>query len=136
MTVEYADPEPNGLATLLGNLIEANLSRHPDRERLLGGLLFDITALDAGVSVSVALEGGRVRIANGRSEGAADVHVRTDSRSLLLLCSAPLRLGLPDPLSKAGRQVYRGLARREIRIAGLFRLAKLARVSRLLSVVP
>jgi hypothetical protein len=33
-TVEYVDEEPNGLAAILGGLIEANLAQHPEREAL------------------------------------------------------------------------------------------------------
>ena len=33
--VTYADPEPNGLASMLGGLIEANLTAHPERTALL-----------------------------------------------------------------------------------------------------
>ena len=36
MTVRFADVEPNGLADLVGRLIDTNLRDHPDRQRLLG----------------------------------------------------------------------------------------------------
>ena len=64
-TVEYADEEPNGLAAILGGLIEANLQQHPEREALLKPAVIGITAPDVGVSITLQIAPGRVGIANG-----------------------------------------------------------------------
>jgi len=133
--VEFSDPEPNGLAALIGALIETNLARHPHRAALLKPAVIDLTAPDAGVSVSIDITPGLVSIGSGGSDGASHVHVRADSHSLLELSSVPLRLGLPDPLTSEGRHVLGKLLRREIRIDGLLlHPGKLTRLSRLLSV--
>ncbi len=42
MIVRFADPEPNGLAWMLGRLIEANLERHPGRRSLLKPAVIDL----------------------------------------------------------------------------------------------
>ena len=34
-SVEYPDADPNGLAEMLGGLIQGNLERHPERASLL-----------------------------------------------------------------------------------------------------
>lgn len=136
MTVEYADAEPNGLAEMIGGLIRANLERHPRRAALLKPAVIDLTAPDAGVSVSIAIAPERIRVANGPAEDDRHVHVQADSRSLLQLSSVPLRFGLPDPFDPTGRAVYRKLASGQIRIDGLLlHPGKLARLSKLLSVV-
>jgi hypothetical protein len=133
--VEFSDPEPNGLAAMIGALIEANLARHPQRVALLKPAVIDLTAPDAGVSVSIEITPGLVSIGNGGSNGARHVHVRADSHALLQLSSVPLRLGLPDPLTSDGRRVLGKVLRLEIRIDGLLRHpGKLTRLSRLLSV--
>jgi hypothetical protein len=131
------DAEPDGLASMVGGLIEANLLRHPDRARLLRPSVIDLSASDAGVSVSLAIEPERVIVARlAGANGQPHVHVRADATDLLLLAAAPLRMGLPDPFSREGRAVLRGLARRRIRIDGLLRHpATLIRLSKLLSVV-
>lgn len=133
--VEYADAEPNGLAAMLGGLIEANLQQHPEREPLLKPAIIEITAPDAEVSVTILIRPGRVRVRNG---GAAKAHlrVRSDSETLIELSSVPLRFGLPDSMTKAGREVNAKLLRRTLRVKGLMlHPAMLSRFNRLLSVV-
>ena len=76
--VEYADEEPNGLAAMIGGLIEGNLTSHPERERLLRPAVVGILADDAGVGITLRINPGRVEVANG-VPGRPDVLVRTDS---------------------------------------------------------
>jgi hypothetical protein len=133
--VEYLDAEPNGLVAMLGSLIEANLARHPHRKELLKPAVIAITAPDAEVAATIRVSPGEVAIGNGLRSGASHLRVRADSHALLLLSSVPLRLGLPDPFTRAGRDVLGRLLRCEIRIDGLaLHPGKLARLSKLLSV--
>jgi len=136
MNVVYADEEPNGLAAMVGGLIEANLRQHPERRSLLRPAVVELAAADAGVSVRIALSPGRVSVSNGSAPSARPgVRVLADSDSLLLLSSAPLRFGLPDPLARDGRRVLAKVLRREIRISGLVaHPLTVARFGRLLSV--
>ncbi len=134
MTVEYAGAEPNGLAELVGGLCEANLQRHPERRALLRSGVVELTAIDAGVSVTLRLEQGLVTVESGSAEPRADVRVRADSGTLIQLSAAPLRLGLPDVATREGRAVIRKLLRRELRVRGMLRHPLvLARLTRLLS---
>jgi hypothetical protein len=136
MNVVYADQEPNGLAAMVGGLIEANLRQHPERRSLLRPAVVELAAADAGVSVRIALSPGQVSVSNGSSRSARPrVRVLADSDSLLLLSSAPLRFGLPDPLARDGRRVLAKVLRRKIRISGLLAHPfTVARFGRLLSV--
>src|SRR5881397_403116 len=59
MNVVYADEEPNGLAAMVGGLIEANLRQHPERRSLLRPAVLELVAADAGVSVRIALSPGQ-----------------------------------------------------------------------------
>lgn len=137
MNVEFADPEPNGLAWMVGELIAANLDRHPRRRRLLKPAVVDLTAPDADVSASIRLSPERVIVSNGLQEnGRPHLHVQADSGTLLLLSSVPLRLGFPDPSTAEGRRIYGKLLSRQIRISRvLMHPGKLRRLSKLLSVV-
>jgi len=133
-TVDYVDEEPNGLATMLGGLIEANLEQHPEREALLKPAVIGITAPDAGVSLTLQIAPGRVGVANGL-QGRPHLLVTADSGTLIELSSVPLRLGLPDSMTKDGRAVNAKLFKGEIKVKGMIRnLGKLARLNRLLSV--
>jgi hypothetical protein len=136
MSVVYADSEPNGLAAMVGGLIEANLRQHPERRSLLRPAVVELAAADAGVTVRIALSPGRVSVSDGsRGPDRPRVRVWADSDALLLLSSAPLRFGLPDPFSRDGRRVLAKVVRREIRISGLVAHPfTMARFAKLLSV--
>jgi hypothetical protein len=133
--VVYLDAEPNGLASMMGALIEGNLAAHPERESLLRRrATYAISAPDVGVAVSIRLEPTRVLVRNGVVR-RLDVLVETDSETLLGLSSVPLRFGLPDAGTPEGRAVNRKLLTRNLRVKGLLRHpAKLARLNKLLSV--
>jgi len=96
----------------------------------------ELVAADAGVSVRIALSPGQVSVSNGSPRpGRSRVRVLADSDALLLLTSAPLRFGLPDPMSSDGRAVLAKVLRRQIRISGLLaHPLTVARFARLLSV--
>jgi hypothetical protein len=133
--VTFVDDEPNGLATLVGGLIEANLAQHPSRGDLLRSAVVCLTATDAEVGVTITLEPGAVTIENGVN-GRADLHVTTDSRSLLGLSATPLRAGVPDPFHREGRAAVRSVFAGRTQVKGLVRHPiTLVRLNRLLSVV-
>jgi hypothetical protein len=136
VTVEYADEEPNGLAALVGGLIEANLQQHPDRRSLLRPALVELSAADAGVSITLAIGANGVRVRNGTMPGRRPhLRVRASSASLLSLSTAPLLLGFPDPFTPSGRESLGRVLSGRIRIAGLLRHpVRAARLTRLLSV--
>jgi hypothetical protein len=133
--VRYSDPEPNGLATMLGGLIEANLAAHPDRKRLLGKTAtYSISAPDVGVAASIRVGGDGVVVRNG-IVGRPNIRIEAGSDNLMGLSAVPLRFGLPDPRTEEGRALNRKLLKRELKVKGLFlHPAKLARLNKLLSV--
>jgi hypothetical protein len=133
--VEYTDAEPNGLAAMIGGLIEANVVAHPDRARLLRPpAKVGIEALDADVACTLRLSLGRVTVSNGLT-GRPGVVVRADTTTLTDLTTAPLRLGFPDALTPAGRSVTAKLLKGDLKVRGLLRHpAVVSRLNRLLSV--
>lgn len=135
MRVEYPDPEPNGLASMIGGLIEANVASNPERARLLGPpAVVGIEARDAEVACTVRLSPMRVTVANGLI-GRPRVVVRADTVTLTDLTTTPLRMGFPDALTSAGRAVSAKLLKGELKVRGLLRHpALVSRLNRLLSV--
>jgi hypothetical protein len=133
--VEYADAEPNGLAAMIGGLIEANVRADPERARLLGPpATVGIEARDAEVACTVRLSPDRVAVANGLV-GRAAVVVRADTAMLTDLTTVPLRVGFPDATTAAGRAVTAKLLKGELKVRGLIRHpAVVSRLNRLLSV--
>jgi hypothetical protein len=134
-TVEYLDDEPNGLASMIGGLIEANLAAHQGRARLLRPrAAVGIVAVDAGVALTLRLAPDRVSVANGLS-GKPQVVIRASSETLTELSSVPLRFGFPDIMTPEGRAATRKLLRGELKVQGLWvHPGIVSRLNRLLSV--
>lgn len=133
--VEYVDEEPNGLAAMIGGLIEGNLEAHPDRAGLLRPATVGIVATDAETAITVSLSPRAIRVANGL-RGRQQVVVSADSSTLTELSSTPLRLGFPDAMTDEGREVTRKLLRGDLKVRGLFRHPEVvSRLNRLLSVL-
>jgi hypothetical protein len=121
---------------MLGGLIEANLQQHPERASLLKPAVIAITAPDAGVSVGIRLAPDGVTVRNGEPPGRADLRVTADSTTLIELSSVPLKFGLPDSMTKDGREVTKKLLTGAIKVRGMFtHTGALSRFNRLLSVV-
>jgi hypothetical protein len=133
--VTYTDPDPSGLSSMIGGLIEANLRANPDRAELLRPCVVVLTATDAEVSTSLRISSSGVEVADEPSGVGVDLGVRASSGDLIALSAVPLRFGLPDPLRREGRAIIGSLLRGRIRVSGLVRHpAKLTRLTRLLSV--
>jgi hypothetical protein len=131
--VRFADPQPHGLAELLGELIRQNLIRDPARARLLRPAIIEIEATDAEVAVTIRIEPGLVVLAQGRSS-RSDLTIRGTSAELLKLTSAPLLGGYPHPLRLDGRRALRDVVTGRVRVRGLAsHPRRLARFTMLLS---
>lgn len=134
--VVHVDAEPNGLADLLGRLLEGNLAKDPSRARLLIPSTVEIRAVDAGIAVVLELSPRTIVIRRAAATASrSDLAIEATSADLLAMTAAPLALGLPDPRTPSGREILAKIARGSISIRGLIRRPVLAtRVARLLSV--
>ncbi|HEY8018248.1 MAG TPA: hypothetical protein VIG53_02015 [Actinomycetota bacterium] len=134
MTVSYDDPDPEGLAELLGRLIEQNLKRDPARFRLLRRpSVVAIEAIDAEVGATIRIRSGAVALSM-RPDPGAPVRIRADGHLLFEMVAAPTRLGLPDPTSRDGRAIIAAIVRGRIRVHGLLtRFPAIRRLTMLLT---
>jgi hypothetical protein len=133
VTVSFADAEPNGLATVLGTLIEQNLERDPARARLLRPGVYAIAATDAEVAATIRVGAFGVTVANG-VDPSAPVVVRGPGRDLFELAATPVRWGFPDAATRDGRAVIGAIGSRRIRVRGMvLRLPAVRRLTMLLS---
>jgi hypothetical protein len=137
VTVRSADAEPNGLAELVGRLIETNLEAEPDRRALLRDTVVRLTASDAAIEATVTLSSAGVDVSNGPGGRRPHLVIAADAYDLIELAGAPLRFGFPDVLHPQGRSVIRRIATRRVRVSGMLRHPmRLSRFTRLLSLVP
>lgn len=127
-------PDAVGLALMLADLVRGNLEREPERARLLADHgKVNITVEDAEVEVGLVFGGGMLSVGSPLPD--ADRGFRCDSDVLMSLTSVPLRFGMPDQLTKQGRQVSRWLMNRTLRVRGIPRHLKLMiRLQRLFNV--
>lgn len=134
MTVTRLGSSPSGLASLVGDLLEQNLGRDPDRRRLLRRCVAVLEAPDADVAVFLRIDRDGVRVGDGDVPDA-HLRVRTDAERLLRLTTVPLRFGLPDVGRPEGRAILGDLVARRLVVDGLVRHpVRLARLASLLSV--
>jgi hypothetical protein len=137
VTVRFADAEPNGLADLVGRLIETNLERRPDREALLRPSVVELVASDADTAATIVLSTGKIEISNAPGSRTPHLRVVAGANDLLELSTTPLRFGFPDAFDARGRSILRRIATRRVRVSGMLRHPiRLSRFTRLLSVVP
>ena len=137
MTVRFADAEPNGLADLVGRLIEANLERRPERKDLLSPSVVELVATDADTAATIVLSAGEIEISNAPGSRTPHLRVVAGADDLLELSTTPLRFGLPDALDARGRSILRRIVTGRVRVSGVLRHPiRLSRFTRLLSVVP
>lgn len=121
MIVRMADSEPNGLATMLADLLRANIQRHPRRMMLFRHACVGIRASDIGLSATLDIEPGRVTVSNGLAKERLDVKVRSDGATLIELTTVPLIAGVPNVFRSEGRSVVRKLSAGTLKVAGLSR---------------
>jgi hypothetical protein len=134
VNVSVTGREPSGLATMLAELIELNLSTDPGRAALLRPSVVVLDAPDAEVTVFLRIASDAVRVGDGDVPDA-HLRIRADAARLLDLTTVPLRFGFPDVARTEGRAVVADLLARRLRVRGLLRHPlRLARVTRLLSV--
>ncbi|HEX5938595.1 MAG TPA: hypothetical protein VFZ75_13055 [Actinomycetota bacterium] len=134
MNVSVSGEEPSGLASMLAELIRANLRTDPGRGALLRPSVVVLDAPDADVTVFLRIAPEGVRVGDGDVPDA-HLRIRADAERLLDLTNVPLRLGFPDVGRPEGRAVVRDLLARRLRIRGLLRHPlRLSRATRLLSV--
>jgi hypothetical protein len=135
VTVRFADAEPNGLADLVGRLIESNLGSDPERRRLLRPAVIELSASDADMRATIVLSAGNVAVSNGPSEPKPHLKLVADAYDLVELAGAPLRFGFPDVFRAQGRSVVVRIATGHVRVSGMVRHPlRLSRFTRLLSV--
>jgi hypothetical protein len=126
--VRFVDEVPNGLSSLLGELIASRLSSHPGRLRHLRDFKIVVRASDIGLSSTLYLDPGRVTIRNGTSK-AARLRVRADSATLMSISESS---ALPSP--RDAWRLLDALRSGRLRVEGLPRVVfQLSRFHRLIA---
>jgi hypothetical protein len=126
-----------GLAVMLADLIRQNLERKPGKIKPFYSLRAKvlIEATDIRISVGLKFNSGRLTVTPGFS-GKPDLHIITDSASILELSLIKIRFGLPYFFDKNGFRIFKKLLTREIVIKGLLKnLTALLNLTKVVSVM-
>jgi hypothetical protein len=126
-----------GLAVMLSDLIRQNLEQKPEK-------IDDFNALDAKVlieardiEVVVGLEfkRGKLTVSKG-SFIKSDLHIITDSATVLDLCLVKIKYGLPYFFDSNGFKILKKLLARQLIIKGLLNhFFVLVRLTKIVSII-
>ena len=135
--VTYPDAEPNGLASMLGGLIEANVESRPERrndfDSLDARVGIWVTDIDEGVTLD--FRRGALVVHNGL-QPKRDLTIRAEADTVMSLSNLKIGpFGMPVYYDEVGRGVALKLVQGKLRIEGLIgNLATLNTVTRIFSV--
>ena len=126
-----------GLAEMLFNLIRQNLEQDPGKIKLFNSLDAKvlIEARDIQITVGLEFKQARLTVSEGFSV-KPDLHIITDSSSILDLCLLKTKFGLPYFFDANGFKVFKKLLARKLIIKGLLRhFSTLVKLTQLFSVI-
>ena len=111
-----------GLPVMLADLIRQNIEKRPDKikpfESLEAKVLIEIS--DIQISAGLEFHGGKLTLSKDLS-GKPDLHILTDSTTILGLSLLKIKLGIPYFFHKNGLKILGKILSREIIIKGLVR---------------
>ena len=111
-----------GLPVMLADLIRQNIEKRPDKlkpfESLQAKVLIEIP--DIQTSAGLEFHRGKLTLSKTLSENP-DLHILTDSTTLLDLSLLKIKLGLPYFFDKNGFTILKQILSREIIIKGLIK---------------
>jgi hypothetical protein len=111
-----------GLPVMLADLIRQNIEKRPEKikpfESLEAKVLIEIP--DIEISAGLEFHGGELTLAKDLS-GKPDLHILTNSTTILDLSLLRIKLGLPYFFDKNGLKILKKLLSGEIVITGLLK---------------
>jgi hypothetical protein len=108
------------LALMLSEMLGGNLDR-PEKLKAFNTLATKayVLAQDVGAEVTMVFERG-VLTFYGAKPFRPDLSIETNSATLLDLANLNIRFGMPYYFDEIGRSILKKLARRELKINGMF----------------
>lgn len=112
--------EEVGLAVMVADLIRQNIEAKPAKKKYLNKLnkIVSINAVDAGVSITLKFNRGKLTIA-GSEDKKAHVKITTDSQTILDLSSIKIIAGIPWFFDSTGFKVVQKMLTGKLKIKGM-----------------
>lgn len=111
-----------GIAPSIYALVERGVLKRPEQARLVRGRV-QLRFRDSYPPVSMVFAEKDIEVADGEIE-RPNLTVSAELADVVLLTTAPLRMGLPSPANARGRAVLQKMARGQIRLSGDLGLAR------------
>jgi len=111
-----------GLAPSIYGLVERGVLKRPELAGAVRGRV-QLRFGDGYPPVAMIFGVDEIEVFDGEAEGV-DLTVTADLADVVLLTTAPLRMGMPSPTSARGRAVLGKMARGEVRLSGDLGLAR------------
>jgi hypothetical protein len=112
----------SGFPVMLADLIRQNIEKRPDKiqpfESLEAKVLIEIP--DIQTSAGLEFHGGKLTLSKDLA-GKPDLHILTDSATILDLSLLKIKFGLPYFFDKNGFKILKKILSREIVIKGLLK---------------
>jgi len=126
-----------GLAEMMFNLIRQNLEQNPRKIKGFNSLdaKVMIEARDIQIIIGLEFEQGRLTVSKGFSP-KPDLHIISDSETILALCLVKIKFGLPYFFDANGFRIFKKLLSGELVIKGLMsQFPSLVKLTKIFSVV-
>jgi hypothetical protein len=123
------------MALLLSQMMGENLDR-PEKLKDFNslGATVHIHVKDVGTEVTMVFDRGSLTF-HGDKPARPDISIETDSETLLDLANVSIKFGLPYYFDKVGLGILKKLAKRELKIRGMFtHPIALVKVSKIMSI--
>jgi hypothetical protein len=126
-----------GLAEMMFNLIRQNLEQNPRKIKGFNSLdaKVMIEARDIQIIIGLEFKQGKLTISKD-SSFKPDLHIITDSETILALCLLKIKFGLPYFFDANGFRIFKKLLSGELVIKGLMsQFPSLVKLTKIFSVV-
>jgi len=126
-----------GLAEMMFNLIRQNLEQNPQKIKGFNSLdaKVMIEARDIQIIIGLEFKQGKLTISKD-SSFKPDLHIITDSATILALCLLKIKFGLPYFFDANGFRIFKKLLSGELVIKGLMgHFAALVKLTKVFSVI-
>lgn len=131
------DASEIGLAVMLSDLIRQNLEQNPEKIKDFNSLDANVAieARDIQIIIGLEFKQGKLTISKD-SSFKPDLHILTDSETILALCLVKIKFGLPYFFDANGFRIFKKLLSGELVIKGLMsHFAVLVKLTKVFSVV-
>ncbi len=120
--VVLPEAHESGLPVMLADLIRQNIENKPEKIKPFESLEAKVLIEIPDIQTSAGLEFHRGKLTLSRDlSGKPDLHILTDSATILGLSLLKVKLGLPYFFDKNGFKILRKILTGEIIIRGLFK---------------